>query len=283
MIRPGILKKKKNQEIAVNVVAIVICTAFLLPVIIMIGASFKTENEIFQNAGQIFSYHPTLENFKDIFSGNYSVGRSFVNSFLVALFSMLISTVIAVPAAYSMARFKVKGHSIMMLIFFVSQMLPPTLTLAPLFIMFNAMGITNTLTAPILASTSSSIPFAILTLRTYFVTVPDGLEDAALIDGCSNFKAFLKIMCPITYPGICVTAVFCFVFGWNDLIYAMTFISDYSKWPATAGMFNFMNEYGLEWNMIMSYATLLILPVVCLFILLQNYMVEGLTGGAVKG
>lgn len=278
-----ILNKNMRNEVLVNIIAVAICVCFLLPVVIMISASFKTESDIFTRAGQILPLHPTLENYASIFGGNYKVGHSFVNSFLIAVVSMLISTVISVPAAYSMARFKVKGHSIMMLIFFVSQMLPPTLTLTPLFIMFNKVRLTNTLLAPILANTASSVPFAILTLRTYFVTLPNGLEEAALIDGCSNFKAFLRIMCPLTYPGICVTAVFCFVFGWNDLIYSMTFVSDYAKWPATAGMFNFMNEYGLLWNMVMTYGTMLILPVLSLFILLQNYMVEGLTGGAVKG
>lgn len=283
MTKKGFSRNRFRNEILVNVVAIVICLCFLLPVVIMISASFKTETDIFTKPGQIFPSNPTLENYAAILGGNYKVGRSFWNSFIIALVSMILSIVLSVPAAYSMARFKVKGHSVMMLIFFVSQMLPPTLTLTPLFIMFNKMHLTNSLAAPILASTSSSVPFAILTLRTYFVSLPDGLEEAALIDGCSNFKAFLKIMCPLTYPGICVTAVFCFVFGWNDLIYSMTFISDYAKWPATAGMFNFMNEYGLLWNMVMTYGTMLILPVLCLFILLQNYMVEGLTGGAMKG
>ncbi len=282
-MKTRISNKKLRNEILVNVVAIVVCICFLLPVIIMISASFKTETAIFSNPGQIIPDNPTLENFLSILGGNYEVGRSFINSFLIALVSMVISMIISIPAAYSMARFKVKGHSVMMLIFFVSQMLPPTLTLTPLFIMFNKIHLSNTLLAPILANTASSVPFAILTLRTYFITLPGGLEEAALIDGCSNWKAFLKIMCPLTYPGICVTGVFCFVFGWNDLIYSMTFISDYAKWPATAGMYNFMNEYGLMWNMVMTYGTLLILPVLCLFILLQNYMVEGLTGGAVKG
>lgn len=275
--------KRMRHEILLNIAGIALCLAFLLPVVIMIASSFKTETEIFTEPGRIFSHSPSFRNYIEVFGGNYHVGRSFVNSLIIAGCSMMISLVIAVPAAYSMARFKVRGHSIMMLIFLVSQMLPPTLTLAPLFIMFNKMHLTNHLAAPVLASTASSIPFAILTLRTYFVTLPDGLEDAALVDGCSNFKAFLKIMCPITYPGICVIAVFCFVFGWNDLIYSMTFISDYAKWPATAGMFNFMNEYGLLWNMVMTYGTVLILPVLSLFVLLQNYMVEGLTGGAIKG
>lgn len=276
-------KRQLRNKLGINIFAILICIGYLLPVVIMIAASFKTDTEIFQYPGRLLSSHPSWKNYLKIFSGSYKVGRSFFNSLLIALGSMLISALISIPAAYSMARFKIKGHAMMMLIFLISQMLPPTLTLAPLFLMFKHIGLTNSLLAPILASSASSIPFAILTLRTYFITLPKGLEDAALIDGCTNFMAFLKIMCPLTYPGICVTAVFCFVFGWNDMVYSMTFISDYAKWPATTGMYNFMNEYGLQWNMIMSYGTVLILPILSLFILLQRYMVEGLTGGAVKG
>lgn len=275
--------KEARNALILNIVSIAICLAFLIPVIIMISASFKTETDIFTQPGKILPLNPTIDNYKSILTGNYKVGRSFANSGIVAVSCMLLSLVIAVPAAYSMGRFKVRGHSIMMLIFLVSQMLPPTLTLAPLFIMFNKLHLNNTLMAPIVAGVSSSIPFAILTLRTFFMPLPHALEDAALIDGCSTFSAFWRIMVPLAAPGIFVTGAFCFVFGWNDLIYGMTFISDYAKWPATAGMFNFMNEYGLLWNMVMTYGTLLILPVLTLFVLLQNQMVQGLTGGAVKG
>ncbi len=284
-----ISKRKKSwlsflkKEEMISIFAVAICVIFLFPLFWMIMASFKTEEEIFKFPARFFPSAPTLHNYIAIFGGNYHVLRSFLNSFNVAFLSMFISLLLSVPSAYSFARYGLKGKKGFLLIFLVSQMLPPTLTLTPLFIMFSHMKLTNNLLSPILACASTSIPFIVLTLRTYFISIPVEIEEAALIDGCSPIYTFYRIIVPISYPGIIVSAAFSFVFGWNNLIYSLTFISDFNLWPATAGMFNFMNEYGLRWNLVMTYGTILVLPVILLFIFLQKYMVSGLTGGAVKG
>lgn len=278
-VRIGILKK----EHIYNVFALAITIVFLFPLFWMFMASFKTEAEIFQYPSRLIPINGTMDNYIGIFGGNYHVLRSFINSFIIAGLSMLISLVLSVPTAYSFARYGLKGKKGFMLVFLVGQMLPQTLTLTPLFIMFSHMKLTNSLMAPILACAATSIPFAVLTLRTYFLSIPVEIGEAALIDGCSTISTFLRIIVPISYPGMIVSAAFTFVFGWNNLIYSITFIADFNFWPATAGLFNFMNEYGLRWNLVMTYGTILILPVVFMFVFLQKYMVSGLTGGAVKG
>ncbi|MNJ68490.1 Inner membrane ABC transporter permease protein YcjP [compost metagenome] len=121
-----------------------------------------------------------------------------------------------------------------------------------------------------------------LILRTYFLNAPKELEDAAMIDGCNRFTAFLRIMIPISYPGIIVSATFSFLFAWGDLIYSMTFISDSAMWPLTAGVYNSMGKYGIQWNNLLSFATITVLPVLAMFIVLQRYIISGLTNGAVK-
>jgi multiple sugar transport system permease protein len=266
-----------------NGVALLVTLTFLFPLFWMLATSFKPEAEIFKYPARLLPIEPTLRNYRDIVTGNYHVLRSFGNSFLVAIVSMAISLVLSVPTAYSFARFGVKGRKGFLLVFLVSQMLPPTLTLTPLYIMFNSLRLVETLYAPILACASVAIPFTVLTLRTYFLSLPGEIEEAALLDGCTTMSTFVKIILPISYPGVIVAAAFSFVFGWNNLIYSMTFIADFAKWPATAGMFNFINEFGLTWNKVMTYGTLLVLPVVAIFVFLQKYMVSGLTGGAVKG
>lgn len=272
-----------KRERTYNVFALAVTLLFLFPLFWMFMASIKTEGEIFKFPARLFPLEPTLDNYVSIFTGNYHVLRSFINSFEIAILSMAISLLLSVPTAYSFARYGLRGKKGFLLIFLVSQMLPPTLTLTPLFIMFSYMRLTNHLLSPILACVSTSIPFTVLTLRTYFLSIPAEIEEAARIDGCTAATGFLRIIVPISYPGIIVSAAFSFVFGWNNLIYSLTFISDFNLWPATAGMFNFMNEYGLKWNLVMTYGTVLVLPVVAMFVFLQKYMVSGLTGGAVKG
>ncbi|WHX50444.1 carbohydrate ABC transporter permease [Paenibacillus woosongensis] len=151
-----------------------------------------------------------------------------------------------------------------------------------MFILFKKLALLNSLAAPILATATLRIPFSVLILRTYFLNAPKELEDAAMIDGCNRFTAFLRIMIPISYPGIIVSVTFSFLFAWGDLIYSMTFISNSDMWPLTAGVYNSIGKYGIQWNNLLSFATITILPVLAMFILLQRYIISGLTSGAVK-
>lgn len=121
-----------------------------------------------------------------------------------------------------------------------------------------------------------------LILRTYFLGLPKELEDSAKIDGCNTLTAFIRIMLPISYPGIIMTAAFSFLFAWGDLAYSLTFITTPAKRTMTAGIYYFMGKYGMEWNKIMAFGVILVLPVVLIFIFLQKYIIGGLTSGAVK-
>jgi multiple sugar transport system permease protein len=161
-------------------------------------------------------------------------------------------------------------------------MLPATLLLTPMYLAYARLGILNTYLAPIFSDCTISIPFVVLILRTYFLGLPKGVEDAAKIDGCNPLQVFLKIILPMSQPGLVTAGAFSFLFAWNDLIYAMTFMPQKKLWPMTAGIYNFMGKYGTQWNAIMAYGTLLVIPVIIMFVFLQKYIVGGLTQGAVK-
>ncbi len=195
---------------------------------------------------------------------------------------MIISVCLSVPAAYGLARFKIRGKKVLIHSFLLTQLMPATLLLTPMFILFKKIGITNTFWAPIIATCTTAIPFSVMILRTYFLTLPKELEDSAKIDGCTLFQAFIRIILPIAYPGIIMVATFSFLFGWGDLIYSLTFISNQSMRPITAGIYNFIGRYGIQWNRIMAFGTVVIIPVVLIFIFLQKYILGGLTSGAVK-
>ena len=176
-----------------------------------------------------------------------------------------------------------RGKKSFIMIFLVTQMLPVALILTPMFMVYKNLHLLDTLWAPILSDATISVPFVVLILRTYFLSLPREIEDSARIDGCNTLTAFTKIMIPISYPGLIMTAAFSFLFAWGDLAYALTFISSPEKRTMTASIYNFMGKYGIQWNCIMAYGVLLVLPVVLIFIFLQKYIIGGLTNGAVKG
>ena len=196
---------------------------------------------------------------------------------------MLIAVVLAVPASYAIARYRFVGQKAMLLGFLVTQMLPVSVLLTPMFIMFKGMNVYNTWISAILADATLGIPFSVLILKNYFASIPKELEEAAYIDGCGRFKAFIKVLLPVAKPGIIVCAIFSFLYSWGDLAYGMTFILDQKKRPITAGIFNFMGQYGTTWSYLTAFAIVTIIPVALIFIFMQKYIIAGMTSGAVKG
>lgn len=274
---------KKSRSLLLNITAIIITSIFLFPVFWIIISSLKTDSEIFQYPPTFLPAKPTLSAYLNQIVGDYSILKGLKNSFIISGLSCILSMTLAVPAAYGLARFEIKGRKIFILSFLITQMLPVTLLLTPLFLIFRNMNILNTYLGPILANATTAIPFVVIILRTYFQKLPRELDDAALIDGCSNFKTFYKIMLPISQSGLVTAGVFSFLFAWNDLIYSLTFIGSQSARPLTAGIYNFISKYGIQWNNIMAFSTLIVLPVILIFIFLQKYIVAGLTAGSVKG
>ena len=145
------------------------------------------------------------------------------------------------------------------------------------------MNLLNNPLSAILADATIGIPFSVLILRNYFASIPKELEEAAYIDGCNRFTAFIRILVPIARPGVIVCAVFSFLYAWGDLAYGMTFIQNQKMRPITAGIFNFMGQYGTKWSYLTAFAVVTIIPVALIFIFMQKYIISGMTNGAVKG
>lgn len=277
----GFKTKQGRRNILYCVIAILIAIVFLFPIYWLLSMSFKTDAESF---GKIVTYYPhdfTLDPWVQNFSDKDFL-RSLKNSSLIALLSMVISIGFGVPTAYGMGRYKVPGSKGFLLSFLVTQMLPASLMLTPMYLIFNKIGLLGTYLGPALAISSGSIPFIVVTLRPYFKGIPTSLDDAARIDGCGVLRSFLLIMLPTIKTGIITVVVISFLNGWNDLVYSMTFNVKPEMRPLTANIYKFQNKYGTKWNCIMAYGAILVLPVVILFVFLQKYIVGGLTAGAVK-
>lgn len=248
----------------------------------MLVTALKSQVEIFQIPTPLWPKALTFEAFQKQLSASSDTLRGFKNSAIIGFGAMAISTILAIPAAYGLARFKFRGKKIIILLFLITQMLPSTLVLTSLYIMFSGAKLLNTYMAPILADATLGIPFSVIILRTYFLSIPKELDEAAKIDGCGHLTAFVKIMLPIAKPGVVVAAVFSFVYAWGDLIYGITFITDPNKRPITSSIYNYVQQYQTLWNSTMAFGIIAIFPVILIFIFMQKYIVSGLTNGAVK-
>ena len=270
-----------KKEFLNSAIAVIIAIIFLFPIYWLVQISFKSDSETF---GKVLTYFPHeftidpwLVNLEDA-----TFLLSLRNSFINAACTMLITLLLGVPAAYGMGRYKVPGSHVFLLTFLVSQMLPASLTLTPMYLIFNKIGLLGTHIAAPVAIAATSIPFAIVTLRPYFKSVPIALDEAARLDGCNSLRAFISVMIPAVKTGIITIMVISFLNGWNDLVYSMTFNVGAEMRPLTANIYKFQNAYGTKWNCIMAYGTILVIPVILLFIFMQKYIIGGLTAGAVK-
>lgn len=276
------MKGKKN--VAMCVASVLILCFLLFPLYWALNTSLKTEQEIFRNPPTFYPHEVNTSSYAaQVESGDFNMFRSFGNSFAISMGAMLIAVVLAVPASYGIAKYRFKGRKVALLSFLVTQMLPVSVLLTPMFIMFKNMHVYNTWTSAILADATIGIPFSVLILKNYFASIPSDLEEAAYLDGCNRFTAFLRVLIPIAKPGVMVCAIFSFLYAWGDLAYGMTFILDQEMRPITAGIFNFMGQYGTKWSYLTAFAVVTIIPVALIFIFMQKYIISGMTSGAVKG
>ena len=276
------MKKESRSKLISFLVGGIVFLVFIFPLYWMIVTALKTQVEIFSIPTPLWPENLTFEAFAKQLSASGDTLRGFKNSLIISCGATAIATVLAIPAAYGLARFRFGARKGLVLFFLITQMLPSTLVLTSLYIMFSKMRLLNTYWAPILADATLGSPFSIIILRTYFVSIPKELDEAAKIDGCGHVSAFTKIMLPIAKPGIVVAAVFSFVYAWGDLIYGITFITNPNMRPITSSIYNYVQQYQTLWNSTMAFGIIAISPVVLIFIFMQKYIVSGLTNGAVK-
>lgn len=262
--------------------AVIIAAAFLFPLFWIVLSSFKTNAEIFAIPTKIFPKSLQFSNYAEQLFGENNAFRAYLNSAIVALGCMSVSLLLGVPAAYGLGRYKIPFKKSAIAVFLVTQMLPASLLLTPLYLTYSRLNMINTYFSPIFSCATISIPFIVVILRPIFFGYPQELEEAAKLDGCTRLGVFLKIMLPISRTGIITVACFSFIHGWNDLVYSMTFNSKEVCRPMTASIYSLISEFGTQWNAIMAYGVLLVIPVVLMFVFLQKYIIGGLTAGAVK-
>jgi len=254
----------------------------LFPIFWMASSAFKPQTELFARRLTMLPVRWTLENFRNVWEGT-PFPTYFWNSFKIAAASTLCGMVVSMYAAYAVARIRFTGRYAFGMLLLITQMLPHILLVIPLFLIVQRFNLLNTHLALVVAYTAVSLPFNIWLLRGFFEAIPEELEDAAAIDGASLLGTFHRVILPLAGPGLAAVAIFGFVRAWNEFLFALVFLQTRTLFTMPIGLASFQEEFTFRWDLIMAGASIITLPVLLFFLLMQRFIVQGLLGGAVKG
>ncbi len=262
----------------------------LLPFFIMISSSFMSEHEIYNNNYPNFHIFPKewtnikglFQNYLWFFEKGDRAFLAFINSLKVSIPSTLLSTLIACLAAYPLSRSKLKGKNIILFSFLFVTMVPTMAILIPLYLQFVKLKLYDTIWSVIIVLTAYILPFSIWVMKSFFDTVPDSIEEAALIDGCTRFKAMYKVIIPLALPGIGAIGIYAFISSWSEFLIPLILTKAKSQ-VFTMYIGLFVNAESIEISKILTMGVLASIPVVIIALAFQKLVIKGLTSGGVKG
>ena len=270
-------KRRDPVKFLQKLLLIAVVLAFLFPFFWMILASFKTQQQIL-STNNVFVFQPTFQNYLDVFQ-EYSFMTFILNSFFIATVSTILSLLIGLPAAYSIARYR---QSKLGLTILVARIVPGITFLIPWFIIFSKLNLVDSYTSMILSHMLVGLPFIVWIMVSYFENIPLELEESARVDGCTIQGAFWRVVLPISGPGIITSSIFSFVFSWNNFMFSLVLSGQKTKTLPIA-VFSFLSYSSINWGGLMAAAVVITLPVLILALFAQKYIISGLTAGAVKG
>ena len=263
-------------------VLVTLAIVVLFPFYWMTITSFKSEDQM-RSLVSMFWPRPFVgENYGQLLSKTDFVAW-YGNSATVAIASTLLATAVGTIGAYALARLRFFGRGFLASATLITYLVPPSILFIPLYAQMRNLGLANSLAGLIAAYPSFTVPFVTWLMMGYFESIPEELEEAAMIDGATRFGAFRRIILPLAAPGVLAAALYAFTQAWNEFLYALVFITDGKLRTLPVGLASFITGDVYGWGYLMAGAVLTTLPVIAAYIYLQKYMVEGLTAGGVKG
>jgi multiple sugar transport system permease protein len=280
-MNPASQRRVRTLLLILGTIAILIYALF--PFYWMLTVSIIPEQKFFEREVHFFPNEVTISNYINLFQV-LPFAKYFRNSSIVAISTVLVTLLVAIPAAYAFARFRFRGRRPLLTGLLLLYMIPPVVLLVPLLLTFRNLQLINTFVGLILAESTGTIPFGIWMLVNYFVALPRELDDAALVDGCSPLGALIRVILPLSLPGVLAAGLFVFIVTWNNFLFAFLFASGEEVKTLPVVMRSFVRgESGVFWGLIMASATLTTLPVALVFLFFQKYLIGALASGSVKG
>ncbi|WP_243226400.1 carbohydrate ABC transporter permease [Microbacterium sp. CIAB417] len=256
---------------------VLVVLAFLVPLVWMLLASFKRNLDVV-NPDKMFAFEPTLKNYETVFTV-----QNFLpvigNSLLVGVGATLLALVIGVPAAYGIARYKVRSTTGFLL---MARVIPGVSLLIPWYFLFSQVQLVGSYTVLILTHLFVTMPLVVAIMSSFFDGIPTELEEAAQIDGSSKIGAFVRVVLPLSLPGIATASILSFIFSWNNFLFALV-LSSQSTRTLPVAIVNFTSYASVDWGGLMAAAVVITVPVMIVALFAQRYVVSGLTAGATKG
>ena len=281
------MKYKHKKHILIAVLTLVYLAIVLVPTANLVFTTFKLPKEVMTGAYNLLPQEKWIfDNYKDIWSV-VPLAKYFINSLVISVATMVFAVIFSVLAGYALSRFDFKGKKLFSGSVLLTQSFPGILFLLPYFLLFiqfekiTGIKVKGTYFSLIFTYSTFALPFCLLLMKSYFDSIPVDIEEAAMIDGCTRFGAFLRVIMPLVIPGIVAVSILGFLRAWNDVMFASVLTNDNTRTVAV-GITDYASQFEVQWHYVLSAGVVISIPVVVFFILLQKQIIKGLTSGAIK-
>ena len=252
----------------------------LFPVYAVIVGSFESTETLFSGTYYWRPHAPTLDNFRTVIQAQ---SGHVLTSLIVGVGTALLALVVAVPAAYALSKYRLRVTVVVVSALLVAQIVPSIVLATSLFIIFHWIHLVNSYPGLIIADGTYAIPFSILVLRAFFFSLPDEVLQASRVDGASEWQTFQRIVIPLARSAVITVAVFAFLNGWGDFIFALTILNGATIVPITLGIYTYLGNFSTDWGAVMASAAFAMVPAAVMLAVAQRYIASGLTAGSVVG
>ncbi len=273
-------KKIKWGKIILTVLLFLFGVACIFPFVFMLSSSFKPLNEIFVYPIKLIPENFILTNYIEVFSEKYDFVRWYGNTLTMVILIIVLKIGVVTLTAYAFARLRFKGRDVLFLVLLSSMMIPPDAVIVPKYVIFKAFGIVDSMWSIILPSIFDV--FFVFMVRQFFLAIPETLSEAAIIDGCSHFKIYSRIILPLAKPAIVTMVLFTFIWAWNDYMGPYIFITSPEKQMLSVGIKMFQVNNAVDYGLQMAAATLVLVPILIVFLFCQKYFIEGIATSGMK-
>jgi len=275
------MRPKKRITITLNIITIVVVFLVIFPLILLFANAFRTTPEVLKNPTG-FPKSLYFGNFAYVFK-NTSFPMNFKNTFIVTVCTVMACIAVTAPAGYALSRFDFLGKKPLIVWLLSSQAFPAVLMAVGFFNILKGMDLLNSLSGLVMLYTTFTIPFCCWLLKGYFDEIPISIEEAAMVDGCGRFQAFVKVVIPMAIPGLIAVGTFAFMLAWNEFFFALVVMRDNVHYTLPVFLSRFVGTGGaVEWGYLSAASLMCALPPVIVFLLFQKYLISGLTKGAIK-